>query len=56
MLTKQRRSGVSQIEEHLSTRPGSYSQIFENMQMQKNVILAGKPLPMALKVYKNVII
>ena len=38
MLTKQRRSGVSQIEEHLSTRPGSYSQIFENMQMQKILI------------------
>ena len=30
MLTKQRRSGISQVEEHLSTRPSAYSQIFEN--------------------------
>ena len=30
MLTKQRRSGISQIEEHLSTRPSAYSQIFTN--------------------------
>ena len=28
MLTKQ--SGISQVEENLSTRPSAYSQIFEN--------------------------
>ena len=52
MLTKQRRSGISQIEEHLSTRPSAYSQIFEN-SIQPSLSLIQSFFENALKLSKK---